>query len=284
MRKSWFATAVLASVFLGRVAAQPPAPGDGIVGMAQITLRVSDLDREILFLGKLGFEESFALDDAGKTMRVFVKINDRQFIEIDPQTVPTEPLGLTQIGYEAGHLDALRNFYRSIGLNATPAGKDDAGNPAFSVADPEGGAVAFAEYASGSRQALDRGQHLGLHRISTELLGVDLPVNNLAAEKQFYLQLGFEANDDNGSVRLTTPGAPDLRIELRAAHPGAQPELLLPVADARKAADAFKNAGAKPERDDGLVFVRDPDGNLFVLIETGQSRKHNLLFWKHADR
>ncbi len=69
-------------------AAQPPAPDAGIIGIAHIAFRVSDLDREIAFLGKLGYEESFAMTNAGKTTEVFIKINDRQFIELYPQTNP----------------------------------------------------------------------------------------------------------------------------------------------------------------------------------------------------
>ena len=104
------------------------------------------------------------------------------------------------------------------------------------------------------------------------MIGFDLPVREGAAQKEFYTDLGFEAEDTNGSVRLTAPGAPDLHIELRAAYPGAQPQFLFPVADARRAADALKSAGIKADRDGGLIFVRDPDGNSFVFLETGQGR------------
>jgi hypothetical protein len=45
------------------------------------------------------------------------------------------------------------------------------------------------------------------------------------------------------------------------------------VPDARKAADALKDAGVKPERNGKLVFVHDPDGNAFVFLETGPEHK-----------
>jgi catechol 2,3-dioxygenase-like lactoylglutathione lyase family enzyme len=125
----------------------------------------------------------------------------------------------------------------------------------------------------GSRHMLDRGQHLGLSRVSTELLGFDLPVSALAAEEQFYTQLGFEAEDGDRNVHLTTPGAPGVRLEMRPALPGAQPQLLFPVPDARQAANQLKDAGAMPDRNGKLVFVRDPDGNSFVFLETGPGHK-----------
>ena len=273
MKKYWMVLPLLACALLGPAAAQPPAPNAGIVGIAHIALRVSDLDREITFLGKLGYEESFAITNAGKTMEVFVKINDRQFIELYPKTDSAQPLGWMHVCFEAGDLDVLVRYYLSAGLKAAPARKAGSGNLISVINDPEGRVTEFTEYMPGSRHTLDHGQHLGLNRVSTELLGFDLPVNALAAEKRFYTQLGFEAEDGEDSVRLTIPGAPDVRIELRPAHPGAQPELLFPVPDARQAANALKDAGAKPERDGKLVFVRDPDGNLFIFLETGRGRK-----------
>jgi catechol 2,3-dioxygenase-like lactoylglutathione lyase family enzyme len=265
--------AALACALSAVAHAQPPAPDAGIIGIAHIAFRVSDLDREIAFLGKLGYEESFAITNAGKTMEVFIKVNDRQFIELYPQSDPAQPLGWMHVCYEAGDLNTLINYYVSIGLKAAPVRKAAAGNLISSMNDPEGRVTEFTQYMPGSRHTLDRGQHLGANRVSTELLGFDLPINGLAAEKQFYVQLGFEAEDAGGNVRLTTPGAPDLRLELGQAHPGAQPEFLFPVPDARKAADILKDAGVKAERNGRLIFVHDPDGNAFVFLETGSGHK-----------
>lgn len=281
MKNRWVTFLALACALSTVAIAQPPAPDAGIIGIAHIAFRVSDLDREIAFLGKLGYEESFAISNAGKTMEVFVKINDRQFIELYPQTNPAQPLGWMHVCFEAGDLDALIKYYNSIGLKAAPVRKAGAGNLISSMNDPEGRVTEFTQYMPGSRHTLDRGQHLGVNRVSTDLIGFDLPVVEGAAEKEFYVDLGFEAQEENGNIRLTTPGAPDVRIELRPAHPGAQPEFLFPVPDARRAADALKDAGVKPERDGKLVFVHDPDGNLFVFLETGSEHKDSLMHWKH---
>lgn len=281
MKRFGIVLMALVCALTARAVAQPPVPDAGIVGIAHIALRVSDLDREIAFLGKLGYEESFALASDGRTLDVFVKVNDRQFIELYPQTDPTQRLGWMHVCYEAGDLDALVKYYVSTGLNPAPVQKNGTGNRISTLDDPEGHLTEFTQYMRGSRFMLDSGQHLGLSRVSTSILGFDLPVNKLAAEKQFYIRLGFEADDDNGSVRLATPGAPAMRIELRPAHPGAQPQLLFPVPDARKAAQALKSAGAKPERDGDLVFVHDPDGNRFVFLATGSGHKKFKLPWKH---
>jgi catechol 2,3-dioxygenase-like lactoylglutathione lyase family enzyme len=247
--------------------AQPPPPNQGIIGIAHIAFRVSDLDREITFLGKLGFEEAFTLA-YGKTTEVFIKINDHEFIELYPRTDPSQPLGWMHVCYEAGDLNALQHYYATEGLNPAPVRKAAAGNLITSINDPEHGVTEFTQYMPGSRHTLDMGQHLGAGRISTELMGIDLPVRDGAAMKEFYADLGFEAEDTNGNVRLTTPGAPDLHMELRAATPGAQPEYLFPVPDAKRAFQALEYAGVNAQRDGGLVFAKDPDGNVFVFLET----------------
>ncbi len=273
MKNRWLVIPALACALSAIAFAQPPAPGAGIIGIAHIAFRVSNLDREVAFLGKLGYQESFAITNAGKTSEVFVKINDRQFIELYPHTDPKQPLGWMHVCFEAGDLDALIRYYDSTGLKAAPVRKAAAGNLISSTNDPEGRVTEFTQYMPGSRHTLDRGQHLGANRLSTELMGFDLPVREGAAEKEFYTDLGFEAQAVDGNVRLTTPGAPGQVIELRSAHPGAQPQFLFPVADARKAADALKNSGAQFDRDGKLIFVRDPDGNAFVFLEAGPERR-----------
>src|SRR5580704_12306726 len=273
MKNRWFVIPALACALSAAAFAQPPAPGAGIIGIAHIAFRVSDLDREIAFLGKLGYQESFAITNAGKTSEVFIKINDRQFIELYPQTDPKQPLGWMHVCFEAGDLDALIKYYDSTGLKAAPVRKEAAGNLISSTNDAESRVTEFTQYMPGSRHTLDRGQHLGANRLSTELMGFDLPVREGAAEKEFYSDLGFEAQAVDGNVRLTTPGAPGQVIELRSAHPGAQPQFLFPVADARKAADALKNSGAQFDRDGKLIFVRDPDSNAFVFLEAGPEHK-----------
>ena len=57
----------LVCVFSAIASAQPPAPESGIIGIAHIAFRVSDLDQEIAFLGKLGYQESFAMN-SGKSI------------------------------------------------------------------------------------------------------------------------------------------------------------------------------------------------------------------------
>jgi len=252
--------------------AQPPRPDAGIIGIAHVAFRVSDLDREIAFFGKLGYQQSFAITNNGKVAEVFLKINDHQFIELYPQTNPPQPLGWMHVCFEVGDLNTLYSFYTSVGLKMVAVRKAGAGNLISAIDDPEGRVTEFTQYVEGSKHMLDVGQHLGPNRISNMLMGFDLPVKEGAADKEFYTDLGFEADVENGNVRLSDPAAPGIHIELRGARPNAQPQFLFPVPDARRAEAQMKDAGLNPIREDKLVFVHDPDGNIFVFLELPGAR------------
>lgn len=270
-RIGWMSLMAGALLFAGNFCAfaQPPAPGSGITGIAHIALRVSDVDKEVVFLGKLGFEKAFTSDLGNNALEVFVKVNDRQFIEVYSRTDPKQPLGWMHVCFEAGDLNALAKFYASAGLSPTQVRKASAGNLLLTLKDPNGSVTEFTQYMPDSRHAQDRGQHLGADRISDAMMGFVLPVREPAVMKNFYTSLGFEAEDAGGSVHLTTPGAPDLRVEISQAGRASQPQILFPVPDARKAAEQLKRAGVNAALQGKIVFVHDDDGNSFVLLETG---------------
>jgi catechol 2,3-dioxygenase-like lactoylglutathione lyase family enzyme len=263
-----------AALFAGTlsVVAQPPAPGSGITGIANIALRASDVDKEVAFLGKLGFEKAFTTTQGPNALEVFVKINDRQFIEVYSRTDPKQPLGWMHVCFEAGDANALEKFYTSAGLSPTPVRKADTGNLIFTVKDPSGNIIAFTQYVPDSRYTLDSGQHLGAGRISNAITGFVLPVRELGVMTDFYSGLGFETEQSGNAVHLATPGAPYMRVELSRAAAASQPQILFPVPDARKAADQLKKLGMNATLQGKIVFVRDEDQNSFVLLETGSKQ------------
>jgi catechol 2,3-dioxygenase-like lactoylglutathione lyase family enzyme len=265
----WIASLAL-SIFCAVPFANAQTPA--ITGIAHIAYRVSDFNKEVNFFAQLGYQVAFANTSGAKKTEAFVKIDDRQFIEIYPQTDSSQPLGWMHVCYETDTPYALDSIYADHGLNPTKVVKAGAGNLLFTLKDPEGRVTEFTEYMPGSRHTLDRGLHLGQNRVSGQLLGFELPVADLAAARKFYLNLGFDVKDAVGAIRLTVPGAPDLHIELHSAGAGSVPQTLFAVPDARKAADQLRRMGLKGKRHGKLVFVRDPDGNSFVLMETGSER------------
>ena len=259
---------------------QAPAQSPDLTGLAHIALRVSDLDKEVNFFGKMGFEEAFSNVENGHTLQVFIKVNDMQFIEIYPQTDPPQALGFMHACYESSDLNALHARYVAAGLHPTPVRKAGAGNLLFTLLDTDSRVTEFTQYMPDSRQMKDRGQHLGDRRVSDTLLGFELPVSDLKAAAKFYGALGFDVEADGHNYRLSIPANPDLRIELHAAGLNDQPQFLFPVEDAHRAADQLHSAGLKVERSKKLVFVRDPDGNAFVLLETGSEHTdRHLMPW-----
>lgn len=272
MKIQWTSTLALAVLCAGALgsSAQAPQPTGQIDGIAHVAYRVSDLNRELAFLKKLGFEESFAFGPAGKPTEAFVKINDRQFFEVYPQTNPSQPLGWMHVCYEVGDLSAFVPVVNAHGLQAAPVRKAGAGNLISSLNDPDGRVTEFTQYMPGSRHTLDRGQHLGANRVSTELLGFELPVTDVKAARRFYTALGFDVDQTGNGLRLSVPGNNNLRIELPQYRPGLKVQSLLPVASAQQAASQLQAAGVNANLRNKLVFVQDPDGNSLVLLETGQ--------------
>ncbi|MGA2569568.1 MAG: VOC family protein [Terracidiphilus sp.] len=268
----WISALAIACACSAAAIAQPPAAGEGITGIAHIAFRVSDLNRETAFFNQLGYQVAFSMSSGGATSEVFIKVNDRQYIELYPRADAGQPLGWMHVCFEAGDLDRLQKYYVSESLNPSPVRKGAAGNLIVSFNDPEGRVTEFTQYMPGSRHTLDHGQHLGMDRVSEELMGIDLPVQDGAAMKEFYVDLGFEAGEMNGNVRLTAPGSPDLHLTFRPARQGSRPQFLFPVANARKALERLENAGVTAERNGKLVFVNDPDGNAFIFLETGGGR------------
>lgn len=274
IKMRWISTLALVVLNAGALcsSAQAPHPVGQITGIAHVAYRVKNLEQEVAFFQKLGYEEAFASTANGKTNEVFIKINDRQFVEIYPQTAPSQQLGWMHVCYEVGDLEAYVPVLTSRGEKATPVKKAGAGNLLSVVIDPDGRVTEFTQYMPGSRHTADQGQHLGANRISTQLLGFELPITDVKAAHSFYTNLGFDVEDTGNGLRLSVAGNNDLRIELPQYRAGLKVQALFPVADAKKAASQLQAAGVNASLQKKLVFVQDPDGNSFVLLETGAAQ------------
>lgn len=273
MKMRWIATLTATGLIAcaGRSYAQN-ANGENsngeIDGIAHIAYRVSNLDSELAFLKKLGYEEAFRMTRRGQTSEVFVKVNDRQFIEVYPRTEPNQPLGWMHVCYESADLNALHDALVARGLTPRPVQKAGAGNLISSLKDPSGRTTEFTQYMPGSLHTLDRGKHLGADRVSDTLLGFDVPVRNLGAAQDFYTKLGFQVENSDHTLRMTAPGNENLRIEVRAEQPGALDETLFTVPDAKDAEGQLRYQGLEAKRLKKLVIVHDPDGNPLVFLQS----------------
>lgn len=263
MKTRWLSILSIAFLFVTSLRAQ----SNQITGIAHIAYRASDLDREVAFFQKLGFEQAFSNTSAdGKVTQSFIKVNDRQFIEIYPQSKSGEEIGWMHVCYESGDLNALYKSLDAHGLKPSEVRKAGAGNLLSVIRDPENRVTEFTQYMPGSRHSLDAGKHLGEHRVSDLMTGFQLPVPDIESARKFYVSgMGFEARSRGNGLRITAPGAPDVSIEIQSAGTDSKPATIFRVADVAVAAKQLEAAGFKATRDRNRINIADPDGNIFVF-------------------
>ena len=247
---------------------QLPAQTSQITGIAHIAYRATDLDKEVAFFQKLGFEQAFAnISPEGKVTESFIKVNDHQFIEVYPPGAASEQMGWMHVCYESGDLNALFATLTAHGLSPSPVRKAGAGNLLTVIKDPDGRVTEFTQYLPGSRHTLDQGKHLGEHRVSDLMTGFELPVPDVETARKFYVTgMGFEARDGRNGLRITAPGVPDMRIQIRASAADSKPATIFHVADVAAATKQLQAAGLNVTQERNRVTITDPDGNVFVFV------------------
>jgi catechol 2,3-dioxygenase-like lactoylglutathione lyase family enzyme len=266
MKTRWFSILTIGILFTGLQ--QATAQTSQISGIGHIAYRATDLDNEVAFFQKLGFEQAFAnVSPEGKVTESFIKVNDHQFIEVYPPGAASDQLGWMHVCYESGDLNALFAELDAHGLKPSPVRKAGAGNLLTVLKDPDGRVTEFTQYMPASRHTLDQGKHLGEHRVSELMAGFELPVPDLEAARKFYVSgLGFEAREGRNGLRFTAPGAPDMRIQIRSAGADAKPATIFRVSDIAAAAKQLQAAGLAVTQERNRIVVTDPDGNLFAFV------------------
>ena len=252
-----------------------------ILGVAHLAVFVSDLPKARAFYEDLlGFEEPFTLPKPDGTVQIaFVKINDRQWIELFNQPSAGEGQ-LNHIAIYTDDADRMRDYLASQGV-AVPerVGKGRTGNKNFMVKDPDGHNVEIVEYQADSWTAKDAGSHTPASRLSEHAMHVGILVGDLDAATKFYNGiLGFQefwrgsaANSKTLSwVNMRVPDGTDyiefmLYDEIPAPdRRGSAHHLCLVVPDAEKAVAALD---ARPSR---ASYSRP------VEIRTGINRKRQV--------
>jgi catechol 2,3-dioxygenase-like lactoylglutathione lyase family enzyme len=258
------ALVTLSGTGLAQTTAKP-----GLTGVAHVALRVSDVDAELHFIENLGFEQAFVHEEGGQRAFVFVKINDREFLEIHPR-IPVGglaplPLGFDHICFVTTDAKAERTRWAQNGLNPSEVTKGPDGTLEFGAKDPSGRMTEALEILPGSQPERDSGKHLGSRRVSKWLIGIDLPVTDLAVWRRFYGAVGFEGTSVGSKLSLSSPANPDLQVILNTGGPDRRTRILFAADDPRRVAKVLTDAGIEVKQNDGEVIVHDPDGNAFVF-------------------
>jgi catechol 2,3-dioxygenase-like lactoylglutathione lyase family enzyme len=264
---SWaLVVALIPNVFGRGQTAQTPA----LSGIAHAAIRVSDLARTRSFYEKLGFEEAFAMDKGGTPTEAFLKVNDRQFIELYPQHEPSQPIGFMHVCFESSDLEALNRIYLSRGLAPTLVRKAGAGNLLFTMEGPEGQNIEYTQYMLGSKHTNDIGSHLGADRISKQIVGLGIEMENPAAAASFYEEkLGFHTAKhpfEPGFAGLEIPGESREHIEFFPHASGPAFRLLFSVPDLSRTAAQLKMLQMPVIKHKGELSIQDPDGNIIVFV------------------
>ncbi len=195
--KNIILSAVLsASLACTALAAPPAAPKrPKILGVAHIALFVHDIEKSrAYYRDLLGYNEVFKLDNTdGSLSLTFVKINERQYIELFPEKTPGTDR-LNHISIEVDDAEAMRVYLGSKGVKVpAKVGKGRVKNSNFNVTDPDGHTLEIVQYEPDGWTKRDVGKALDGPRISTRMAHLGIIVGKLEPAMKFYGEvLGFK--------------------------------------------------------------------------------------------
>lgn len=171
------------------LAQEPKRPR--ITGVAHMAIYAHDVDKSLAFYKDfLGYAEPFrSLKASGGLHLTFIKINERQYVEIFPEK-EADTDRLNHIAVEVDDAEAMRAYLSAKSVkvpDSVPLGK--IGNANFNITDPDGHAVEIVQYKPESWTVREKGKFLPDTRISTRLLHVGIAVGVLDKAMPFYRDL-----------------------------------------------------------------------------------------------
>ena len=162
-----------------------------ITGVSHIALFVHDMAKARAFYKDfLGFAEPFfTTNNNGSLHVVWIKINDRQTIELFPEKQAGSDR-LNHYSLETTDAEAMRLYLASRGVKVPDkVGKGRIGNFNFNITDPDGHTVEIVQYARDGWTMRHEGNFLPDTRISTHMTHVGVLVGDLEPALRFYLDI-----------------------------------------------------------------------------------------------
>jgi catechol 2,3-dioxygenase-like lactoylglutathione lyase family enzyme len=265
-----------------------------IQGVAHIALFASDFERSRAFYRDfLGLEEPYSLSKPdGTPAMTFFKINERQYIELFPETAPKTDR-LSHISIETDNAERMRLYLASRGVTVPKlVTKGRIGNSNFNIQDPEGHTVEIVQYEPDGWTVRESGKHMPDTRVAAKMMHVGIVVTAFDAEMKFYTDIlgfreiwrGSSSGTELSWVNLQVPEGDDY-IELMlyktapaAERRGTAHHLCLEVPDVSASVAALeakayrKNYSRTIETKTGINRKRqanlyDPDGTRTELME-----------------
>ena len=289
-------TAGLTALLAASTPAQDGANRPRILGVAHVAFYVSDLARTRTFYKDfLGFdEEPFTLKKRDGSERiVFIKINDRQYLELFAEE-PRAGERLNHVSIYTDDADRMRAYLASKSVSVPEnVGKGQTGNKNFNIKDPDDHIIEIVEYQPDSMTSKDAGQHMPDTRVSTHIMHAGFLVGDLDTSIGFYRGiLGFgefwRGSAGSGTslswVNMRVPEGDDyVEFMLYGKLPapeerGTKNHVSLMVPDAQKAVDELRKRAARGAYAKEIaiqvgvnrkrqVNLFDPDGTRIELME-----------------
>lgn len=258
-----------------------------LTGIAHVAVRVSDIDKARDFYTRvLGLAEPFQMSAKGKLVVAFLKVNDRQYIELYPNLPPGEDIRLAHVCLESSNITKTYDALAAAGLNPRPVKKAGAGNTLTLVHDPDGQMIEFLEYLPGSLHRNEDGKSLSPNRVSTRLLHAGVMAADEQKSMAFYrdlLGLTETWRVESRWINLRVPSEVQQYLELMLykgtptrENRGSMQHICLEVPDIQKAWQTVRERGVPDDENHRPRLGRnkrwqlnlwDPDGTRVELME-----------------
>ena len=165
-----------------------------ITGVAHIALFVHDIEKtRAYYKDFLGYGEAFDLKNPdGSLSLTFIKINDRQYIELFPEREAATDR-LNHISIEVDDAETMRAYLGSKGIKVPDkVGRGRTRNSNFNVKDPAGHTVEIVQYEPDSWTSREQGKFMTDARVSSHMSHLGIIITELEPAMQFYRDiLGF---------------------------------------------------------------------------------------------
>ena len=175
--------ALCASLACGQAVKRPR-----ITGVAHIAFYAHDIDKSREFYtGFLGFQEPFSLKNPdGSFSMAFFKINDRQYVELLPETQAGTDR-LSHIALETDDAAQMLAYLASRGVKTPPrVTKGRIGNTSFDITDPDGHTVEIVQYEPDGWSMREKGKFMNDNRAADHMSHVGVIVASLDPALKFY--------------------------------------------------------------------------------------------------
>lgn len=267
-----------------------------ITGISDVGFFVSDLPKTVAFWHDfLGYDQMATLpkNDSKDVRIAFIKINDRQHIELFNEAPPVPHIMMSHLCFAVDDLEKMRAFLRSKGYDLRPGNrsKTQAGDDAFEITDPNGLPIEFVQRPPAGKEMQAGGKFMPATRISPRIYHVGYMVADAEKTEAFYRMLGFTETWRNGPnpkelswINMKVPDGEDyveLMLYRTLGNPsgwGGKNHLSLVVPDIEKAVTELESrpydkvygkplaihTGVNGKRQ---VNLFDPDGTRVELME-----------------